>query len=446
MRILLVNPYITDFTAFDLWLRPLGLLYIAAVIREYTDCQVFWLDTLDRFQDGVGEQPDELGRGKFPRTFVPKPGIYRPVPRNYARYGIPAEHFFDRLENLPEMDLILITSLMTYWIDGLQFTLQALKKRFPQAKTVLGGILPGLLPIEILKRQIGADYFISGHGEAGVLKLIAGLGGRVSPHPDFCQPDRLPFPAFDLLGNRTALPLLTSRGCPYRCSYCASHRLNERFQERSPARVLAEMTAMQERFGTQHFILFDDALLVNKERRFRQIFSRPREETGLTFHTPNGMHPGEIDRSTAEMLFLSGFQTLRLSFESTSADILEKSNRKVTVTQMIQAVDNLEKAGFRRQDIGVYLLAGFPGQEAAAIEQAILFAADLGVVPHLAYFSPVPASQDFIELQRSGLLSTPVDLYETNKIYFLYCKSGLSFEEIANIKALATKVARRAQA
>ena len=50
MKILLVNPYIYDFTAYDLWLRPLGLLYIAAILKKYTDSELYWLDVLDRYQ------------------------------------------------------------------------------------------------------------------------------------------------------------------------------------------------------------------------------------------------------------------------------------------------------------------------------------------------------------------------------------------------------------
>ena len=77
------------------------------------------------------------------------------------------------------------------------------------------------------------------------------------------------------------------------------------------------------------------------------------------------------------------------------------------------------------------------GQKVKEIETALDFVKDLGVTPHLAYFSPVPGTKDFLNLQKLGVLSTPVNLYETNKIFFVYNKSGFSHDEIKQIKAQA---------
>lgn len=440
MKLLLVNPYIYDFTAYDLWLRPLGLLYIAAVIRKYTDCEIYWLDALDRFQEGSGVKAGEIGRGKYFREVVKKPAVYKETPRHYARYGLPVENFRQKLEKLPQVDMILMTTLMTYWIEGVTFTLKILTDRFPGAKILIGGILPSLLPAASLSQYIPADYYTAGYGEAKILKIIEQQGSRVYPHPDFSQIDNIPFPAFELLIDRGSLPLLTSRGCPFNCTYCASNILNKRFLERSPEKILTEIHYMNESFGTKHFTIFDDAFLVNRNKRFFKVFKQLKSGLKLNFHTPNGLHPGEIDRETAEILFKSGFKTLRLSFESIKADILSKSSNKVTVAEMVRAVDNLEKAGYKRSDIGVYLLFGLPGQNLRDVEQSLLFAQDLGVSPHLALFSPVPGTVDFLNLQKTGLLSTPTNLYETNKIYFLYNKSGFSQTDIKHIKDLSINI------
>jgi len=101
---------------------------------------------------------------------------------------------------------------------------------------------------------------------------------------------------------------------------------------------------------------------------------------------------------------------------------------------MEKAVENLEAAGYQRKDMGVYLLFGLPGQRLADTKEALHFVKSLGVSPHLAYFSPVPGTGDFVTLQKTGILSTPVNLYETNKIYFLYNKSDFSHEDIKYVK------------
>jgi hypothetical protein len=58
----------------------------------------------------------------------------------------------------------------------------------------------------------------------------------------------------------------------------------------------------------------------------------------------------------------------------------------------------------------------------------------------LSVFSPVPGTADFFELQQRGVLATPHDLLETNKIYFLYQKSGFSLEAILQIKEMAATI------
>jgi hypothetical protein len=273
MKVLFVNPYIYDFTAYDMWLRPLGLYYLAASVRRYSDAEIYWLDALDRFQDGLEIRGRADGRGKYKREFVEKPRIYQNVPRNYSRYGVSLEFFQSKLAALPEMDVILVTSLMTYWLEGLQFTLKLLGQRFPRAKVALGGVLPSLAPAEA-RSLLPADHYVKGFGEAAVLRLLGDLGAKVSVTPGFGDGIEFPIPAVDLAGTQEYVPLLTARGCPLRCSYCASRLLNPVFKERRPDDILAEIEQRRQVFSSGHFIIFDDALLVNKKNRFLPVFSR----------------------------------------------------------------------------------------------------------------------------------------------------------------------------
>jgi len=442
MKVLFVNPYICDFSAYDMWLRPLGLYYLAATVRRYSDVEIFWLDALDRFQAGLEIRGREDGRGKYNREFLEKPVIYRPVPRNYSRYGIPLDVFSKKIAALPEIDVILITCLMTYWVDGLQFTLHLLKKRFPRAKVILGGVLPTLAPAAAKKLAL-ADIYVQGHGERTLLQILGDFGAKVSPHPDFSSIADLPLPAVDLAGTQKFVPLLTSRGCPQRCSYCASEILNPIFQEQRKENILTEIFQRHQEFHSEHFIVFDDALLINKKKRFQAVFSLLAKELPpqVQFHVPNGLHTREIDEKTAAILHAARFKTLRLSFESLAPEILRHSDQKVNQEQMETAVENLEKAGYLRSQIEVYLLFGYPGQTMADMEKALTFIDRMGLVPHLALFSPVPGTADFIRLQRQGVLTTPGNLLETNKLYFLHEKSGFSAAEIMQVKKMATEIA-----
>lgn len=432
MKILFVNPYIYDFSAFDLWLRPLGLSYLSGVVKEYSDSDVYWLDVLDRAKHQKNYTFKREGRGKYKRVEVDKPEIYKCIPRKYSRYGMSLEDFHRKLNELPsDIDLVFITSLMTYWIDGVNFTLNELKEKFKKAKFFIGGVLPSLLKNEI-RKYIDADGFVFGYGESEVLNIIDEYGGKVKKKK-FYNLDDIPFPAFEYYGEKKVLPLITSRGCPFKCTYCASRLLNKRFTERNPEYVFDEIRYHYKKYGTEHFIIFDDAFLINKQKRFFKIFNRVRREIPVKFHTPNGIHAKEIDEETAEVLFKSGFKTIRLSFESIDKDILEQSKNKVNAEQMIKAVENLLKAGYKYGEIEAYLLFGMYKQDLKSLYNSLDFVRDLKVIPRLSYFSPVPGTVDFNNLQKIGVISKTIDLYETNKIYFTYSKSSLSYEQIKEV-------------
>ncbi len=439
MKVLFVNPYIYDFTAFDLWLRPLGNLYLASTLEKYTDSEIYWIDTLDRFQDDPEIKSGPYGKGKFYRTPVEKPPVYKDIPRVYARYGIPLDSFRNKLENLDEIDIIFVTTLMTYWIDGVNFTVKELRKRFRNAKIVIGGILPTLIG-KTISEYIDGDIFISGYGEDQILYLLYSEGAVINSRPDFSDIDNIPFPLNKLLSNRKVLPLLTSRGCPYNCTYCASHILNKRFIQRKPGKIIEEILFMNDKYNTEDFIIFDDAFLINKEKRFFPVFENVRKRLNVRFHTPNGIHAGEIDKTTANVLFNAGFKTIRLSFESTDEEILKLSSNKINTVQMEKAVENLVDAGFRRSEIECYILFGLPGQSLKMLERSLLFIKELGILPRLSFFSPVPGTLEFNKLRSEGLMMERDFIYRTNKLFFLFRYSGFSESEIKYFKKLTRDI------
>jgi len=436
VNVLFLTPYITDFTAYDLWLRPLGLLYLASIVENHTDCRVLWLNPLDRFS-GPGPFPppgNSDGRGPFPRIIIESPQPFQSIPRTFARYGWPLESFNAKLDALPEVDIIFMTTLMTYWIDGAVYTLNLLRKRYPDAYAVVGGILPTLMP-DSCRREIPAHEYISGHGESRILELIVRKGGRIRGETDFSDPDKLPYPADHFIGAGAPLPLMTSRGCPMNCTYCASSILHPTFRERRAGSVISELRSRIAESGTRTFVLFDDALLINAEKRFLPI-ARAAAEMELCLHTPNGLHVSRINKETARALRFSGTRTLRLSLETTDPAIMARSSEKTNTRAMEHAVDHLLAAGYTHKDIEVYLLWGVPDQPLSSVHRAIDFVEKLGVVPRLADYSPVPGTRDFRGLAVSGVLGDPIDPRLTNKLFHMFRNSG--YEE-ADIRATRTR-------
>jgi radical SAM superfamily enzyme YgiQ (UPF0313 family) len=440
-NVLLINPWIYDFAAYDFWMKPLGLLYAASLIRRFTPHRLTFVDCLDRFHPGLAGSPagKSDGRGPFPKEEVPKPAIVRDVPRRFSRYGIPVTLFEEELARVPRPDAVLVTSVMTYWYPGIQAVVDLVRRRFGPVPVILGGIYATLCPGHA-RAETGADLVVPGPAEEGLLAALAGvLGGAFPAGPDPIGSDALPTPAFDLLRDRTWLPVLTARGCPLKCTFCASSLLWRGFDQRPAASVLTEVLESHARFGTRHFAYYDDALLLGKRSHAWPLFeglaaAGPR----LAFHTPNGLHIREIDRSTARLMRAAGFESIYLSLESTDEDLMKERGPKASPADLAAALEALEAAGFHRGAVSVYLISGLPGQSTDAILDSVGFVRSLGAVPRVAHFSPIPGTAEWASLVRSGVLGEDPDPLLHNKTAFAYLKSGLTPDELgALIRARA---------
>lgn len=392
-HILLVNPWIHDFAAYDFWAKPLGLLTLAAILRQKGG-RVSYIDCLDRFHPKApaADPAAHHGRGPYRKTRLPNPSQFPDVARRFARYGIDPAWFREDLGRIERPDLVLVTSGMTYWYTGVRETVAAVKDVYPQVPLVLGGIYASLCP-DHARRCSGADEIFTGPGEPAVLDLVEAHTGW-SPAPGF-DPERLdtyPFPAFDLQHRIPCVPLLTARGCPFACAYCAAHLLESRRMRRSPASVVTELVHWHRRRGVSDFVLYDDAFLADPDGHALPVLEAiVRSGLDVRFHTPNALHIRGVTAEAARLLFKAGFATLRLGLES--ADFENRDlDRKVTAGEFERAVRCLKNAGFTPRQIGAYLLVGLPGQEAAAVVRSIDAVRRAGITPVLAYYTPIPGT------------------------------------------------------
>lgn len=146
MKTLLVNPWIHDFAAYDLWSKPLGLLKIAAFLKR-CGVDVSFIDCLDRFHPELASWPAATkpkghfyGCGHYYSQPLAKPRIYRHIPRQYKRYGLPLELVYRMIDRSPVPDIILVTSGMTYWYLGVFEMIRLLREKFKDVPIILGGI------------------------------------------------------------------------------------------------------------------------------------------------------------------------------------------------------------------------------------------------------------------------------------------------------------------
>jgi radical SAM superfamily enzyme YgiQ (UPF0313 family) len=391
--VLLINPWIFDFAAYDLWAKPLGLLQIATFLRR-AGFHVALIDCLDPHhhgmaQSGFARSPKRgiYGTGKFLRQPIDRPQALMHVERTYSRYGISTALFEKALGSLERPSAILVTSMMTYWYPGVRETIRTVKRIHPKVPVILGGIYARLCPDHALMTA-DADV-VTGEGSVEAIRdLLSDLGLR----PRLCT-DRSwhPYPAFDLLRPIDYVCLRTSSGCPYRCAYCASPFLDHGFTRRHPDDVLGEILYWYERFSVRDFAFYDDALLI-RGGGFRTGILEPliRKGLPLRFHAPNGLHAREIDPLTAKLLYRSGFKTIRLGFESADFPFRQGLDNKLAEGEFEKAVCHLKGAGYKAKEIGAYILMGLPGQTVRSVAETVRAVAAAGGVPYLAEYSPIP--------------------------------------------------------
>jgi hypothetical protein len=413
-RFLLIDPWITDFAAYDFWIKPLGLLCLAALLRE-AGAKVELLDCLDRHDPGwlawqgwnsARERWD--GTGKFHREPIPKPPVLADVPRRFCRYGWTPGYLRSRLRQMERPHAVLVTSGMTYWYPGVREVISEVKKEWPGVPVLLGGIYATLCP-EHATREMGADYVLPGplSGES-LRQLWDLLELQAPPSPQwFAELESLPY---DLYPNLRSAAMLTGLGCPFRCSFCASGILQPQLVRRDPKVVAAEIATLNRSRGVVHFAFFDDALLVAAEKHFLPICEELRRlGVHASFHTPNGLHIRMITPDVAEAMAAVNFRTVRLSFETSNPERQRAMGSKASEEDLALALERLESAGYRRNEVGVYVLAGLPGQGAGEVVESLLAVARLGAKASLAIFSPIPGTAEWRKSVESGLFPADAD-------------------------------------
>jgi molybdenum cofactor biosynthesis enzyme MoaA len=435
-RVLLVNPWIHDFSAYDLWLRPLGLLYVASFL-ERKGIPFDFLDCLDRFhplllRSGMVPKDRGYGTGRFYSEEIDKPAAIAGIPRRFRRFGIPY-HLAERyLSSLEAVEVVLVTSSMTYWYGGVREMIDLVRAMFPDARILLGGIYATLMKAHA-EAESGADEVISGFDFSPALAEFTGESRQFSMEPFFNETS----PAYHVYDQLPHVALITSLGCPFRCSYCASERLAPNYFPLSHERI-AGVIEQYAGYGVRDIALYDDALLYNAENHFLPLFEQvAKKQTGIRFHTPNGIHARFITREVARILRLGGFRTVRLGLESSHATFQEGTGKKVTNEEVVAAVANLKGEGFSPAEIGIYLIAGRKDETVNEVLETLSFVEELGVQAFVSEYSPVPGSED-LNREKDSIHSDP--LWQNNSIAFL--QYGWTRTDMQRIKDVKNRINR----
>ncbi|MHA3963202.1 MAG: B12-binding domain-containing radical SAM protein [Candidatus Thorarchaeota archaeon SMTZ1-45] len=372
---------------------PLGLGYIASYLRETGDHQV-------KIHDGLLQHSRASDFAETLTSFSP--------------------------------DVVGISGQTTPSIYDVYRTAKAVKKHDPATLVVVGGAHVTFQDEQVLKDCPEIDVVVRGEGEVTMKMLLdeisenrcnvrvegttTRLGTSILRNPDrpyIANLNSLPFPAYDLLnltsyfprGKRIA-PMITSRGCPYQCTFCSSSRITgKRWRGRSAENVVREIELLQERYGVRDVTFLDDLFTFDHQRveEICSLIIKDVDNIGWTCSSRADImtrHP-EI----ADWLKDSGCHTLYIGAESGSQRILDKIKKGIRISQIINAVKRAKAVGL---EVVLSFILGIPGETQEDIRSTIDFACRLD--PDLAQFTictPYPGTPMYEEAIENGWLSVP---------------------------------------
>jgi len=384
-RILLVYPPVTySVQSMKQCHLPLGISYLAGFLRDWVEVLV-----LDAAVEGY--EHDER------------------ISERFFRYGLSFDEIEKRIALL-QPDLVGISCIFSSQFPNTLEVARRAKKVDKGIITVAGGSHPTFLSRECLEPD-GIDFIVRGEGEFALRELVESISKGQGPEaipglawqedgsfresrlrPPHLNLDEIPFPARDLFPlskyhrigqpmgivfrRRPFMNLITSRGCPYRCSFCSSTNFwGNKYRIRSPGNVLDEMEELVKKFGIREFKFLDDNLTANLGRA-REIF-RGMIERGLdvSWNTPNGVHVANLDEDTLELMAASGCYELTLAVESGDPLVLKELIHKPTDLEQVRKAARL----IRQKGLGThgFFIIGFPGETKQQIKNTLDFARSL---------------------------------------------------------------------
>jgi radical SAM superfamily enzyme YgiQ (UPF0313 family) len=405
MHVLLVNPPIYDFTAFDFWLRPYGLLRVAAQIQHA--CGLSYFSYL------ISKRRDLWGRGRFDGHQIPRPEALRDVPRIFRRFGRPRSEFREFL-SVQSADAVLIQTSMTYWYPGVQEVIDDIRELQPSAKIVLGGVYATLCPAHA--RSLGADLVIEGANLEPLWQLLS-----IEPEMG------IPYWPADATGVGI---LKISEGCPFRCTYCSAPLMWPEFIQRPKAVCLNELRHLVS-MGARNIAFYDDALLFQADQGLVPFLEEViHAGIRVSFHTPNALNARFITPGLARLMVQAGFAGFFLGLESSTPSWQLSTGGKVRSDEFAIAVSHLKAAG--AQSMTTYIIVGHPDSDCREVDLSIRFAHQCGVRVLLSEFSPIPGTVDGEKCQRWADLDEPLS---HNKTAFALRRVGA--DDLNRLKRLA---------
>jgi len=428
MRILLIEPPTNTFTGLVKRGYPLGLCLLAAIAREekVEAVKVYDVDKCHVATHGLNFTDQRQNMALF------LAGV------NDERHPIWSE--IERTLNMFRPDLVGITTMTISYASALR-TAKLVKKWNENCTVIMGGSHASVMPGAMIAWPY-IDAIVKGEGEEAFRAIIGGLtsgDGGLSDIPGVVTkdtPDKIFAPPLEMedldslpLPDRSALLspecfsgedmglILTSRGCPFHCSYCSNFTRKTRF--RSVESVIQEVHDVARRFGTVQFLFKDDSFTVNRKRIFSLCEGFLRKSIRILWESTTRLDL--IDDSLVRLMKRSGCNRVGVGVESGDEEILQIMNKRLSREKIKAGTQLLNSQGMFWTG---YFMMGLPMETEEQMLRTLEFMRELRP-PYAAIgiYKPYPGTKLFDMAVDLGLVEARVDndhFFKTNPVdYFL---------------------------
>ena len=419
-RVLFIYPPLTSHTNYATESKgthpPIGISYCAAYLEQ----RGYEVGILDCVVEGYYNE--------------------EPIAENIIRYGLPYEEIMRRVADF-KPDLVGVSNLFSSSAEDSIRVCSAVKEVDRDILTMLGGPHPSAVPEHPLSSP-DVDFAMLGEGEIPSITLVQALEAgdpdllkgvafikdgkmvRVERQGYIEDLDSLPFPARHLLPmdkylaistaflttKRTPFtPMITSRGCPAKCTFCPVHASwGKSWRARSPENVIAEIDELYHTYGIREIHFDDDNITLDKRRAMKIFQMMIDRKYDLIWTAPSGIALWALDEELIEIMAESGCYKLFMAIESGDEYVLKHIIRKPLKLKNVPILARkIREVGI---DMEAFFVVGMPGETREQLKQTFRFARDLDADNTLYFYAnPIPGSPLYEESMKHQYISKEFD-------------------------------------
>jgi radical SAM superfamily enzyme YgiQ (UPF0313 family) len=317
---------------------------------------------------------------------------------------------------------LVCLSLYTTQITQSLKLINQVRERAPKVKIAVGGPHVSALPTHSLSTCAAIDYEAIGEGENTLIELIKAIESgsepesvnglcyrapdssirRNAPRERMTDLDAVPFPAVDLIarfkysydkfaGGRKVGVAVSSRGCPYNCTFCNKAVFGNRYTRRSPANMIAELRMQRDVLGIDEVYFVDDLFVTDESWLDR--FMTAYRESGLGLPWKCLGRVDQVDGSMYRRMKEAGCFLVQFGVESGDEQIIRSIKKGIKLNAVREAVAQCRSAGI---NAATYFIIGHPGETAETALRTIRFACELNAdICHFFVLVPFPGTANY---------------------------------------------------